>query len=202
MRIRTTVLGVALIVGLAVLLSGCGGGGGGGGGETVNLTGYVYDDGSLQPIGNATVAAGSTSTLTSNTGTFTVLNVSSSQTTAKITAAGYQTKTVQIPAGSGSKSLGIIYLAPNQVSGTGNITGRLLSGGTPVGGATVTSQSRFATSKSDGLYTLYNVPAGVRTVQAASDGGSTGSASVTVLTGQTVTANMTLSIAPPPPPPI
>src|SRR5437868_5579417 len=64
-----------LLLGLLALVAGCGGGGGSSPGGVVtgaSIRGRVVDDGSGQPVANATVTAGGRSTRTKTDGTFSV----------------------------------------------------------------------------------------------------------------------------------
>lgn len=78
---------------------------------------------------------------------------------------------------------------------TGTISGRVTSTtGSPLEGAMVTTQpaSVSATSDAQGNYSLSNVAAGSYTVIAARSGYANGTASVSVIGGQTASANLSL----------
>ncbi len=80
----------------------------------------------------------------------------------------------------------------------GNITGtvRNASNNQPLANATVTSSGISATTASNGAYTLSNVPAGSRTVNVTATGFNSAQATVTVVIGQTVTRDFSLTATP------
>lgn len=194
--LATLTLALTLTLMLVALLTGCGGGGDG----EVRLVGRVLDDGTLQPVVSARVAAtGGPRDLTDATGAFD-FGGGPANGTVTVTAAGYQP--LQVPyAGGGEIDLGTLYLIPATVAGTGNISGTITSGGSAVAGATVRAAGLEARTRTNGVYRLYNVPAGFQTVFAVSpDSPTSGSRGVDVIVGDTVTADIQLTIQPPLPP--
>ncbi len=84
-----------------------------------------------------------------------------------------------------------LYLAPvlnGAISGSvTDVTGK------PIAGATVSDGARNAATSSDGSYTIYDVPAGQYTVTASATGYESSVQSVTVVEGETSTADFTLT---------
>ena len=82
-------------------------------------------------------------------------------------------------------------------TGTGTVTGtvRDASNGQPLGGATlaVANTTLTATSGSNGVFTLNNVPCGQQTLNASAGGYISTQAPITVAAGQTLTQNLSLS---------
>jgi hypothetical protein len=77
---------------------------------------------------------------------------------------------------------------------TGTITGTVTSStGTALSGATVSAGSASTTTAANGSYTLANISAGSQTVTASLTGYQSGSQSVNVTAGGTVTANFSLT---------
>lgn len=192
-------LSIVVVIVLGLLLGGCGGGDGG---VATSISGTVYDDGTLTAVEGAIVAATSaTDTTTDSAGYFELSNVSSGLRSITVAADGYTTQAVTVAAGSGDKSVGLVYLEPAPRSGYGSVSGTITESGTVLGGAIVRCGGQTARTKSDGTYTVYNVAAGVQAVVAASSDGSTGgTTSVTVVSLGTVTANIALTTQPPAPP--
>jgi hypothetical protein len=206
MNARTALLIVTLvsIIGLA---SGCGGGdGGGAGGGAATLTGQAVDDGSLQALRNAVAQVGAkTSDATSANGIFTLAGAPTGTQALTVTAPGHQPLQRSVTLTKGANDVGIWYLPPEVDSGKGAITGRVLLGSSPVGGAVISSGQVSAVSRSDGTgrFTVYNIPAGAAQVT-FSDASSGASAwrNITVTAGPTPVdiGTVTLSYGPPPPP--
>jgi hypothetical protein len=87
---------------------------------------------------------------------------------------------------------------------TGSIAGVVTaSGGGAISGASVSVGSNSTTTASNGSYTLSGVPEGNQTLEVSATGYIAASQSVTVVAGDTVSANVTLDPEPvePPPPP-
>lgn len=181
-------------------LPGCGGGGE----ALLALQGKVLDDGDLTPVSGARVVADTGQTTTTNArGEFTLPNLSAQARSITVAADGYQTAVEPISRLGGALTVSTVYLRPAPVQGAGQVTGVITEAGSAASGASVQAGGRQAFSKSDGTYTLYNVPIGRQTVMAVSaDGQTSGSATVTVPNQASVTANIALSNSPPPPPPL
>jgi hypothetical protein len=185
---------------MVALMAGCGGGGGGS--STGSVVGQVFDDQTLAPIAGASVKVGTAaSVVTNSSGAFTVSGLSSGSQSVTISATGYGASVTSVTVGTGTVSAGSIYLKPGAQSGKGNVTGQVLSGSTPIGGAIVSAGGASGVTKADGRFTLYNLTPGAVTVSASSAELS-GSTTTTVVSGSTVSVTVFVSIAPPPPPPI
>ena len=160
-------LGVAIGVfcAFAIGLTGCGGGGGGGGpiSNPVTVTGTVLSADSAS-IPTASVKIGGQTVTTDANGKFTIANVAAGTTTGSVTATGEMplTLTLSLKANA-ANDLGTLYLSNVGYSAT--VTGRVVksTGGivTPVGGATVTIANATTLSKTDGTFTLSNLPVGL-----------------------------------------
>jgi hypothetical protein len=201
LRATITITHVATVVLLALALgvSGCGGGGDG---VPSSLNGTVLDDGTLTPVSGARVIAntGQSDTTDAN-GDFTLSSLSNGAGTLTVACTGYRTATVAIYPTGGAASLGFVYLKPATLQGRGSITGAVTEAGSAADGTALQAGGRHAVSKSDGSYTIYNVPVGSQTVVALSaDGQTGGSASGTVVNQGTLTLDITLTTSPPAPP--
>lgn len=188
---------VLVIISSALILGGCGGSSSSG---SATITGRVCDDGTRSPLlGISVVIPSRTETTTDADGVFQLTAAGASSLS--VAGTDYETKLVSIPAGSGDIDLGIIYLVPAPLDGYGNISGTIVEAGLAVQGAKVTCADRTSYTDSNGHYTLYNVPAGVQTVNASNPSRGTGaSANVTVSSLSTSTVSLQLTTMPPPPP--
>jgi thermitase len=85
---------------------------------------------------------------------------------------------------------------------TGSITGKVTDAAdaSPIAGATVSDGTRTATTDATGQYIISGVPEGSYTVTASAAGYSASSQGVSVVAGQTATANFALAQLPPPVP--
>lgn len=197
----------AILVGCACLLAPLGCGGGGGGGALAVIIGRVVDDGSQEPIANATATVGSASALTGSNGRFTINGAPTGSQMLTITAAGHDSSNLPLTVSSGQNDVGTIYMAPTLNLGCGAVTGRLLlaSDNSPISGGTIQSATASAVSRSDGSgrFTLYNVPAGSVQINFY-DPVTTASTirfNVTVSSGHTTNiGDVLVSFGPPPPP--
>jgi hypothetical protein len=194
------VLGVILLLSLLVPLTGCGGGGGGGGTRTIS--GRVVDDGTLAGIRSARVVGpAGQETSTDANGLYVLSGISTAAVVITITANSYETIRVTAGASPSDLSLDTTFLRPASLAGRGHITGVITEGGSGIGGALVQAAGVTATTRSNGTYTLYNVPTGFQTVLATSANGlKGGSTNVTVSELSISVANIALSVQPPPPP--
>ncbi len=195
---RSTAVVTVILIFALVCLSGCGGGTE----ALLRLLGLVVDDGSLQPIpGARIVASNGVEAITGADGSFDAAGFPASGTVT-ITATGYQNTTVAINTQNNELDLGKVYLVPAALAGTGTVSGIVTTaGGATAPGASIRASDREATSRADGSYRLYNVPAGFQTLFAASaDRGTSGTVNVTVLSNFETIANIRLSIQPPLPP--
>jgi hypothetical protein len=160
-------------------------------------------------IAGATLSVGGTS-LTATTdasGNYRLDGVPAGTQTVTATAAGFlsRAQTVSVTAGATATltfTLSPVVVAlppplpPRVLPTTGTVTGRVTtSGGTGIGGATVTvsGTTLSATTSSLGTYTISGVPAGSRSLTASAAGFLSRSQAVSVTAGATVTLNFTLT---------
>jgi hypothetical protein len=208
--VRLSALALLLVSAvLIVVVSGCGGGDDSDGGRV--LSGRVVDAGSLEPLPGISVVAAGREEITDDDGNWTMSNVGSGVSDVTITGTNYVNQTVSLSANGGSQDVGDTFLVPSPVNGAGNVSGFVTLAGNVVGGAVITAGGRTARSHSDaankGLYTLYNVPAGIVTLNATytdpvTSATSGASSNVTVATAQTTSVNIPLTQQPPLPPDI
>jgi thermitase len=83
---------------------------------------------------------------------------------------------------------------------TGSIAGKVTdaTGGLPIAGASLSDGTRTASTDASGQYTITGVPEGTYTVEASAAGDSASSQAVSVVAGQTTTANFALAKLPSP----
>lgn len=196
----TVFLALVIAFPAVLCLSGCGGGGA----SLLVLQGRVLDDGILTPVSGAQVVADTGQRDTTDTnGRFRLQNVPGGAKFVTVAANGYQTSVEPISRVGGMLTVDTVYLRPALLQGFGQVTGVVTEAGSAASGASVQAGSKQAFTKSDGTYTIYNVPIGRQTVMAVSaDGQTSGSVTVTVTNQASVTANISLSNSPPPPPPL
>jgi len=92
--------------------------------------------------------------------------------------------------------LAVCSLAPSLAQAqSGTIRGRITNdvSGTPLSGATVSIGTHFVQTRQDGQYLLSGVPAGTGTLRARLIGYAAASRTVTVVAGQTLDADLTLT---------
>ena len=204
-------MAIILVIGIACVVpfAGCGGGGGGGGdGGSANVSGRVLDDGTLNPVIGATVNAGGGQTTTGAGGLFTLTGVSTGTVSFTVNAGAYDQLVESRTLFSGANNAGDFFLKPTRLSSTrGHVGGTAQTlGGAPVGSASVTvlaSSVNFgAKSKTDGSFTVYNVPFGPGSLSAfEQSAGTFGPAALTVDQAQESVGIIRLTTGPPPPPP-
>lgn len=197
---RCTSLAFALM--LSVWLAATGGCGGGGSDTpaavSATVSGTVLDDATLQPVEGAVVSVGNDSTTTSADGSFSLRTTAGSKTI-QISRAGYQSLSINRQLLAGSNAIGMLYLRPSLQPGAGAASGTVRYRGAPVVGAQVRSGGSEATTRADGSFTIYNLPAGERGLLAFDPNTSrVGYAVVNVVAGQTTSgANILLNLEPP-----
>ncbi len=104
------VLAVLAVAGLCAALAGCGGGGGSSSGSSTRINGVVVDRQTNNPIGGASVKAGSASATTNANGVFDMA-VPAGKITVTITAPGYQSGTFNAVADEGlNNDIGVLTL--------------------------------------------------------------------------------------------
>ncbi|MBI3696727.1 MAG: carboxypeptidase-like regulatory domain-containing protein [Acidobacteria bacterium] len=165
---------------------------------TGTVAGVVRNAGNGQPISGATISVANTSLTTSSKsdGTYTLNNVPSGSQTLNASSSGFVSAQVSVSVVAGQTLTQDISLSP-ATTGLGAVTGtvRNASNGQPISGATiaVAGTSLTTTSGSDGAYTLNNVPAGSRTLNASASGFISTQVAVNVTAGQSLTQNLSLS---------
>ena len=172
--------------------------GSGPGQTTATISGQVTDASNSQPIAGAMVTTQPvTATVTTDAqGNYTLANVNPGSYTVNAAKGGYQNGLASATVVTGQTATANIALTLLP----GTISGRVTdaSNSQPIAGATVTTQPATTTVTTDaqGNYTIPNVAPGGYTVNAAKSGYQNGSASATVVAGQTATANIALTPLP------
>lgn len=156
------------------------------GATTGTLTGTVTNSSGV-PLANVQVTTGSASANTSPDGTYTLASVNVGSATVTASLAGYQSASQSVTVTAGSNTtVPAIQLVPLNPGGiTGSITDNQ---GNPINGASVTGAGLTSTTNSSGVYTMSNVPAGSVTLTASAAGFQPATETVTVTTGNTMTA--------------
>lgn len=161
---------------------------------TGTIRGFVIDVVTFQGIAGASVTLKGTniSTVSGSDGSYTLSNVPPGAQTITASAPNYSTEEEIVVVVAEQTVPGDIFLIPT----IGTITGVVTNAATnqPISGATVSvaGTGLSANTSASGSYTIANVPAGPQTLNASANGFNAGSASGTVLGGQTVTQNFAL----------
>lgn len=159
------------LLSVLVFLTGCGGGGGGGGavGGNATVTGRILRaESNTRPDPVATINIGGiTGTSNPNDGSFTLTGVSSSVTTATITAQGAADRTLTIAlTANQTNNLGDIFISDTGYNAT--VTGRVVTNVNNqqqgVAGATVNITGVTVTTGQNGAFTVNNLPVGLGSV--------------------------------------
>jgi hypothetical protein len=171
--------------------------------EVGTLTGSVLNDDDGAAISGATVSItgpASRSATTNANGAFTIANlpVGSYQVTA--TAADFEPTTTTATITRDASTTVTLRLAPVEVAPTvGSIAGSVVDDDTsaPISGAAVTvtqgaTEITAVTTAADGTFAAPDLTPGTYTVTATADDYDTASTDVTVVAGETVTANLRL----------
>jgi subtilisin family serine protease len=160
---------------------------------TGSITGSVTDakDGSV--IVGATVSDGTRTALTDATGKYTINDVPAGSYQVVASKEGYQSSSLTVTVLAGATA--IANLSLSQIIVTGSITGSVTDAkdGSVIVGATVSDGTRTALTDATGKYTINDVPQGSYQVVASKAGYQSSSLTVTVLAGNTVVANLSLS---------
>lgn len=174
---------------------------------TGNLRGTVRNASNNQPIAGAQILIGIPfgavyySAITDGSGNYLITNMPARSFTVYAGADGFQPSQASISVIANQSTTLDFALTPDAPA-TGTITGtvRNASNADPIVGATVTvvGTNLSTTSGAGGSYTLSNVPAGAQNVSASATGFSPSQVGVTVVGGQTVTQNISLSPTLPP----
>ncbi len=155
------------------------------------------------PLPGATVSVGSISSVTDESGRFTLHNVAAGSQTVNASRTGYQTNGLAVTVNAGEVAVRDIPLtATNPGSGTGVVTGTVTDqdGGAALNLAVVTINNLSATTDASGVYTISNVPPGTH-VLIAHEGNHMANSynyipreySVIVTNGNTTTQNIQLT---------
>lgn len=193
----------ALVVALTSLtLSGCGGGGGATG--PASATGIIVADGTFTPIAGATVKIDGQTGTTDESGAFNIANLPSGEQSITVTVSGgeFQTYSSTVALLPTANDLGTIYVSPVTQASNGAVRGRVLDqNAQAVSGATIQLGLITSQSRSDGTFTVYNVPPASYTVVVTYGDLAASVPGVQVQAGQTTdVGDVTLSAGPPPPP--
>ena len=165
-------------------------------GVAATLLGVVVHDSNGAPIAGVKVTDNKVETTTQADGTFRLDIENDGNATVYILGNGYEIAQAAVPAGAGDIDLGQFTIRPVPIAGYGNITGIIADAGAPVANAQVWVGGNSAITGADGVYRLYNVEEGRRTVT-ASTGAKYGTASVLVISMRTVTADIAVTSGPP-----
>lgn len=151
----------------------------GGGNDDVTLTGTVKNINTGTLVSGAIVKLDSTETTTDANGTYSMTNLSTGTYTLTVSATGYQSYQVSITLVEGSNTKNVT-LTPVTTQ-TGNLTGTVKYGSTPVDGVLVQLQGVGSyTTGADGIYSFTQIPYGTYTITAVKTGYSDYTASVTI----------------------
>jgi hypothetical protein len=195
--VLSAVLCFTVIVGVGVVVTGCGGGDGG---AVATVTGTLADASTLLPLtGGVVTIAGKSSTSTDSSGAFTVGPVATGTRSLTAACPGYEPLSYAQTLWAGTNNLGTLYLLPVAIAGEGHISGTVMDSGGVVAGAVVRAGGKTAVTKEDGTFVIRNLDPGNVTVVAVK-GAKSDSREVTVAADATVSVNLSLTLSPPPPP--
>ena len=156
------------------------------------IAGKVTDSSTSLAIEGATVTDGTRSAITGVNGDYTIADVPEATYTVTASAAGYDDDSQSVTVIAGETSTADFALNP--IPTTGTIAGKVTdsSTGLAIEGATVTDGTRSAITGVNGDYTIADVPEATYTVTASAAGYDDDSQSVTVIAGETSTADFAL----------
>ncbi len=158
------------------------------------IAGTVTDSSNAEPIEGATVVVEGTELLatTDGDGDYEIDEVPVETYTVTTSAEGYDDDSQSVTVIAGETSTADFALNP--IPTTGTIAGKVTdsSTGLAIEGATVTDGTRSAITGVNGDYTITDVPEATYTVTASAAGYDDDSQSVTVIAGETSTADFTL----------
>ena len=168
----------------------------GGTGNPGSVSGTVIDSASSAPISGVTVSTPNGSTVTDDSGSYSIAGVTAGNVTISASASGYvvYTGTVTVTAGANTED----DLSLTSLANTGTVTGVATDAntGSSLAGVNVTFSGGSATADDSGNFTLSNVPAGNQSLLASLSGYSDQSFSVVVIAQQSVTQNVSLTAVP------
>ena len=159
------------------------------------IRGTVTNTVTGRPIAGATVAVTGTdiSAITGDDGTYELNNVPAGQQSLRASATGFSPRQVQFNVVGGQIATQDISLLPL----TGTLRGYVINAfnGQPIAGASVSVKGTnlAATSGGDGSYTIGDIPAGPKTVDAAQAGFFPEQSTVNIVGDQTVTEDFFLT---------
>ena len=163
---------------------------------TGTISGTVTDASTSKPIAGASVSTQpAMTTATSDAqGNYAISDVDEGSYTVTASASGYMDNSTNVTVTAGQTTTCNLELEPEPTTGTISGTVTEEGTGTPIAGASVSTQPATTTATSDaqGNYTISDVDEGLYTVTASASGHIDDSTNVTVTAGQTSTANLAL----------
>lgn len=156
---------------------------------TGTIAGIVRDAATAMPISGATVTAGGMTATTDGSGGYALNNVPIGAQSVNASAPDYNPASASVTVVVGAAVDQDFSLAPQPGTIAGFVKDDFAE---PIAGATVTVAGVTVNTGADGSYTLTNIPAGAQTVNGSATGFVSASASVTVLSNQTVQQDLTL----------
>jgi thermitase len=158
-----------------------------------SITGSVTDAKDGSPIVGATVTDGTRTTSTDAAGKYTIADVPQGSYQVVAGKEGYQSSSLMVNVLSGSAAVANFSL--NQIIVPGSITGSVADAkdGSPIVSATVSDGNGTALTDALGSYTISNVLPGSYQVVASKGGYQSSFLTVSVLSGSTAVANLSLS---------
>jgi len=160
------------------------------------IAGIVKDASTGNPIQGVNVTASSYFSITDANGRYNIANVLAGTYTVTASKNGYQTASktgVSVVAGQTTSLNFTLTPIPTK----GHIAGIVKdASGNPIEGVNVTANGYFDITDANGRYNITNVPAETYTVTASKDGYESSSKTVTVIAGQTTTADFELKSTP------
>jgi len=167
------------------------------------ITGTVTSAKDGSPIVGATVTDGTRTASTDATGKYTIANVPPGSYQVTASKSGYYSSALTVTVVSGGSA--VANLSLSQIIVAGSITGSVIDAkdGSPIVGATVSDGGRTALTDAGGQYIIAGVPQGTYTLTASAAGYAVSSQGVSVVAGQSTTANFALTkLVPPDPKPL
>jgi len=160
---------------------------------TGSITGVVTDAATDAPLAGATVTVGSVASSVDATGAYVLSGLAQGTYSVSVTAAGHMPASEAVPITPGQTATADFALQPM----TGAIKGvvRDAAAGSPIVGARVSAGTVSSYTDSAGAYTLGGLAAGTYTITADASGYVQDSQPAEVLTGQTVTLDLSLDPA-------
>lgn len=156
------------------------------------ITGAVMNSAG-SPIAGASVTASGLTSTTNTSGVYTLSNVPAGSFTLVASAPGFQPASASMTVTAGNT---VTAPAITLISNVGNVTGTVVnSSNSPISGATVSFGGGTATTNASGAYSFTNIPVGTIQLVASASGFQSVTQNVTVVGGNTTTANFTLATA-------